>query len=205
MVMSKIDLVDCVFGDLVVVRDISSQKKRKYKCQCFKTGLFRNVLQCDLLSGKVRDIGSKMNHGMSRTPEYMVWESMVSRCGNKKDTAYKNYGAKGVTVCDRWQKFIFFYRDMGKRPTAKHSIERIDNKFGYTPLNCKWATRDEQNRNHSRNVTVKYKGKKMILTDACIKAGVCRKKAGYHLLKGRNFTDIVKFLKRINKGERWQK
>jgi hypothetical protein len=86
-------------------------------------------------------------------PMYSTWREMRYRCGRRQNKSYKNYGAKGVTVCDRWLEnpggFWNWVEDMGPKPTPAHSIERIDGTEGYSPSNCRWATVTEQNRNHA--------------------------------------------------------
>lgn len=84
---------------------------------------------------------------------------MIERCENPRSKNFKNYGAIGRFVCERWKEFRSFRADMGERPSPRHTIERVDNDKGYAPDNCKWATRKEQMRNVNYNVNLTFNGR----------------------------------------------
>lgn len=89
--------------------------------------------------------------GNSISPTYRVWCLVKRRCMNVRAEDYSRYGARGVTLCERWMSFETFLEDMGERPSTDHSIDRIDGSRGYEPGNCRWATRTTQNRNRRRS------------------------------------------------------
>ena len=93
-------------------------------------------------------------------PLWIVWSRMVRRCTNPKDEAWKNYGGRGIKVCDRWlgfDGFPNFVKDMGLRPEGT-SLDRRDNDKGYSPENCRWATPTEQMRNTRINRMIEFRG-----------------------------------------------
>lgn len=109
---------------------------------------------------------SLTTHGFSSHPDYELWRQMHRRCKDANWERYKDYGGRGIQVCERWNDFKTFCEDMGPRPTPEHSIERKNNDGNYEPSNCKWATRKEQYRNKRDNVWVVVKGNRMIVKDA---------------------------------------
>lgn len=90
---------------------------------------------------------------------------MKTRCTNRRRAAYKNYGGRGIKICARWLSFEQFLEDMGRRPRAGLTIERINNNGDYEPGNCRWATRREQNGNSRQNVHLKFKGERKTVTE----------------------------------------
>lgn len=90
-------------------------------------------------------------HGMSHSSLYVVWDHMKQRCNNPTNASFKNYGGRGITVCDEWNKsFSAFYSDMGDPPTDKHELDRRDNEGGYNKENCRWVLHVENNQNNRR-------------------------------------------------------
>lgn len=176
---AKIDLMNKRFGYLVVVGDAPStcERRVRVRCDCGSpekvvgvSGLRRNVRSCGC---KTADFKSaffiKHGHaaGYRNSPEYTVWKSMKSRCESRNHKAYRNYGARGVRVCERWREsFENFLADVGPRPSMRHSLDRFPDGGGhYEPGNVRWATRAEQARNTSRNLHVTFNGETMCVTD----------------------------------------
>lgn len=107
-----------------------------------------------------------------RCHEYSVWKAMRQRCNNSNHPRYKDYGERGVKVCRRWDVYSNFLDDMGRAPSSKHSLERIDNNKGYFPRNVRWATPAEQNRNSRQNVWITRNGKTLCVADWCKELGI---------------------------------
>lgn len=102
-----------------------------------------------------------------KTPEYRTWINIKTRCYNPNSPDYKDYGAIGIVMCDKWvNNFPAFLGDIGVRPSMKHSLDRFPNKEGnYEPGNIRWATPKEQSRNTRKNVWIEYNGEKKLMTD----------------------------------------
>lgn len=116
-----------------------------------------NVCSCGCLQREHRQARGQLwkiartTHGMTGSPTYMAWYGMLQRVKSRDSHKYKYYGSRGITVCDRWSKFENFLADMGTRPSAELSLDRINNDGDYEPGNCRWATRSQQ-RNNRRNI-----------------------------------------------------
>ncbi len=142
------------------------------RCDC---GTRKRVRISNLLCGSTLSCGCRTSdrmrtHGLSKTPTYDSWEHMIARCYNKRNRFYKNYGGRGIGVCKRFRSFASFFAVMGERPTGL-TIDRIANDGGYDcgkcadcrsrgvkKLNCRWATRLEQNGNTRKNMRLTFCG-----------------------------------------------
>jgi hypothetical protein len=112
--------------------------------------------------GQMTSPNSSVSYSRKHHPLYGTWRTMRQRCLNPNCKDYHRYGGRGITVCKRWlgtSGFDRFIADMGPRPSKEYSIERCNNNRGYTPLNCKWATRSEQHRNTRQTRNLTFNGK----------------------------------------------
>jgi hypothetical protein len=187
-----IDLTGRKFGDWTIIRLSHFDKFRqaRWQCRCV-CGAERPVTAATLLRGASTGCGCSADkrfsertktHGMTDKTEHRIWKMMKSRCSNQNYTDYKNYGGRGITVCDEWNNsFEQFYADMGPRPSMKHTLDRIDNSKGYSPDNCKWSTRSEQNRNHRRNRLLTYGAETMNVIDWARKLGITQQALQFRL------------------------
>lgn len=114
-----------------------------------------------------------VTHRLSKHELYSVWLGMKQRCSDPAHISYHNYGGKGIKVCARWaESFPAFLEDMGERPAKGYSIERIDSSKDYSPENCKWATRKEQNSNRNNNRLATFNGETHTLYEWSRKVGI---------------------------------
>jgi len=159
-----IDIKGKKFGRLFVQEVYCLNKSYYWKCLC-DCGNIVIVHGNKLRSGKTKSCGciTKAKNGLSKSPEYRSWKPMIQRCYDTKARSYKNYGARGIKVCDRWKESFFnFLEDMGNRPQGK-SLDRIDPLGDYEPKNCRWATSKEQGNNKRNNLILEAFGRKQTL------------------------------------------
>ena len=161
--MKKINIAGEVYGRLTVIEEveqdisISNKKIRKWKCQC-ECGNKVITRQVSLRSGNTKSCGclrkeitkeTKTKHGhssnRSNSKEYSCWLGIKARCFNPNDTAYHNYGGRGITMYFEWKDdFEAFYKYMGDAPSPNHSIDRINENGNYEPGNVEWGTNQTQ-------------------------------------------------------------
>lgn len=176
--MKRLDLTGRTFARLTVLRPENATGASRFVCIC-SCGTTKTILGSYLTSGDVlscgclrkettRRIGSATRkHKVGLEREREAWASIKQRCLNPKCHGYRNYGGRGITVCDEWKdSFQAFYRDMGPRPTGT-SIERIDNSAGYFKENCCWAGKKRQARNRRTNLSIEWQGKQRTLAELC--------------------------------------
>lgn len=120
-----------------------------------------------LLDGKKLNREGIVNNvsGESHSVEYITWRGMLERCSDKRSNTYKNYGGRGIKVCERWHTYRNFLKDMGRRPSNKNSIDRIDVNGDYCPENCRWADDKQQGRNRRNNSIYEHDGRKQCLVE----------------------------------------
>ncbi len=137
----------------------------------------------------------KPTHGMSRIkgkvrPTFVTWSAMIRRCTNPKAIDYKNYGSRGIVVCERWLDVRNFIEDMGDRPSGM-SLERVDNNGPYSKENCIWADRRTQNINTRRNVLITHNGETHTVSVWAERLGLSSLKIYKRIHRGWNHADAL--------------
>lgn len=151
---------------------VKDEAPPRVPCPCAVCGKVRMLAPARVTNGRgkhcsyacraigISTHGETRNGGAAKSPEYTAWVSIKTRCLNPAAENYHNYGGRGIRICDEWRDdFPAFLAHVGKRPSAKHSIDRIDNANGhYEPGNVRWATMMEQGHNRRTNLLITYRG-----------------------------------------------
>lgn len=161
------------FGHLVVLKVFRGSKCWMCECRC-DCGNIKNIEKSSLITGRTKSCGcynKKRVHdthskgNFSNTRLYHTWENMKSRCLNKNSPEYKNYGGRGITICDEWNNNFLSFRDWSlqngwneEHKKNEISLDRIDVNGNYEPSNCRWATYKEQMNNQRRSRKWVYNG-----------------------------------------------
>lgn len=170
--MKRIDMKSKRFGKFTVLAIASKNKSGDLtwlcKCDC---GNEKVIVGTCLRNGSSKSCGClckeknrkiQTKHGKRKTRIYGIWAGMKQRCLNPSNQKYKNYGGRGIEICNRWMNFENFYKDMGD-PPIDYSIDRIDNDGNYEPSNCKWSTNIEQSNNTTTNRVIEFYGLKLTI------------------------------------------
>ncbi len=193
--------IGMVFNQLTVISKgtPSNAGHPQWNCRCI-CGQVKVVRQSHLIALTVMSCGClakqdlikrQTTHGGYGTPEYSSWRSMKDRCLNPTDKNYKDYGGRGIVICDQWNAFPNFLTDMGKRPSLQYSIERIDVNGNYEPDNCIWATAKQQSINRRNTIRITFEGITMSLVTWCEMLGVNTKRTAKRMWEGMSFIDAV--------------
>lgn len=195
------------FGRLTMVGpDPTDRTRWMARCDCGKECSPNKYL---VRSGKTRSCGCLHRDEMSLRftqhglfaggvrsfSMYKIWSNMLQRCNNPKNPMYRNYGGRGIRVCQEWQGpggMKRFIDHMGPRPSPAHTVDRKDNNGNYEPCNVRWATDDEQRNNTRRNHLVTMDGRTQTLTQWCVAFGTTPKMVGNRTRDGWTIEDAIK-------------
>lgn len=162
----------CSYCGKVSEKQVSQAKNKSCGCQ-------KGRLISEAMTGNKR----RLKHGMISNSTYKIWAAMIQRCTNPHYRYFKNYGGRGIAVCDRWlNSFEAFFQDMGERPIGL-SLDRIDNSRGYFKENCRWANRKMQNRNTRRNRILTIDGVSRCLVEWSEQPSAAKKHTIRHRLR----------------------
>lgn len=163
------------YNMLVVLNRVENSRNGQSRWECIcDCGEKTIVSASNLKLGAVKSCGCLIHqphntHHLSNTRLYNIWFKMKQRCYDKRNNAYRDYGGRGITICDEWKDdFECFYSwSMENGYDENLSIDRIDNDKGYSPQNCRWANPKEQANNRRNCVVITFKGKTMNLSQWC--------------------------------------
>ena len=177
-------LCRCDCGNESIIVSYSLTRKQSRSCGCHTRELLSQSHTTHGQSGSVA-------FGIGTSKEYRAWRGMKKRCYETNNASFSAYGGRGIRVCDRWlNSFENFLSDMGKSPSPKHSIDRIDNDGHYEPNNCRWAPPTVQAQNKRRNVQITHLGETLVIAEWARRIGVPRHRLRQQL-KRHTMSEII--------------
>ena len=192
--MRVVDITGKRFGRLIAIERVDREARDKHTCAMWRCrcdcGRVLSVRGGHLRSGYMQSCGclrldTHRTHGDCHSVEYQTWANMLDRCRARTGKAYRNYGSRGISVCERWLEYENFLADVGRRPSPKHSIDRFPDLNGpYEPGNVRWATWSQQARNRRTNRLLTYDGRTMCLTDWAEAVGLHQGCLRWRLVRG---------------------
>lgn len=209
----KKDISGQRFGYLTVISE-SDEKNNKSrhikwlcKCDCGKFKVISgnalrmgNIVSCGCYASKVISNNNKVlkrKHGMSTTRIYNTFKHMWDRCTNVNNKHYKDYGGRGINVCDEWKSFDKFWEDMKEGYKHNLSLDRINNDGNYCKENCRWATQTQQGNNTRTNTHITFNGVTLTIAEMARKYNLLPETIMWRMKSGWNLQDV--FLKPTRK------
>lgn len=194
----RMDLIGREFGLMRVIAfaGLDARRNSRWLCVC-KCGTQKVCLGFNLTRNHIVSCGCrtqlKTEQRAEEHPDWRPFSSMLCRCYHPKTPGYKNYGGRGIVVCDRWREggFWVFIADMGPRPTPNHSLDRIDNDGPYSPENCRWSTPKQQGRNRRTTVRLTYQGETLPMIEWVERLGLDYNQVRHRYRKGMSAEDIL--------------
>ena len=204
---NRSDIAGQIFGKLKAIAP-TSERKRGYVVWQFKCGC-GNVVHFALsrvTHGRTKSCGCEkpgnVKHGMSRTPIYRAWISMMSRCTDPKHESYRYYGGRGISFHHSWNSFEQFYNDMGDLPFPEAQIDRKENDKDYGPTNCHWVTAVVNQSNKSNNRYLSYDGESKTIAEWSRVYGIAHSVISYRIRAGWTIDDAITLPCAL--GNRWR-
>lgn len=189
------------FGILVVVEELMRVRRDRcflVQCDCGNRtyagydSLMNGKESCGCLN-KAKNGSHFVTHGLTRHPLYSTWCNIKCRCTNPNTDSYKDYGGRGITICEEWKNdFKKFYDWCIESGWQRHlSVDRIDNDGHYEPSNCRITTLEVQSRNKRNNIWIEYQGERLVVTDWCKRLGINETTVYNRIINGMNPVDAL--------------
>lgn len=189
MPKKPINLSGLQYGRLTVINRVDGDNS---KCVCIcSCGTIKTYWSSAIMGGRTQSCGClradivphNKRHGMTGSPTYRSWQHMIDRCCNNSNPSYKDYGARGITICERWSLFDNFLDDMGVKPEGK-TIDRIENDGNYCPENCQWSDKTAQANNRRSSRIITHNGESLTLAQFARKFNISIGTLWYRLKSG---------------------